>query len=123
MKVLKRIGYIDSKDLIKFASDETTSKLKDDGIVVMSFFRASLCLSKHWMVVEVLRKYVVFMHQLTPNMIVRLMYLYGSYEAKVHMIMMNASTECINCTIRRRLCLQTSCITILGATTLHIINI
>jgi hypothetical protein len=119
VKVLKRIGYIDSKDLNKFASDETTSKLKDDGIVVMSFFRASLCLSKHWMVVEVLRKYVVFMHQLTPNMIVRFM----PYEAKVHMLMMNASTECINCTIRRRLGLQTSCITILGATTLHIINI
>lgn len=73
IKVLKKLGYIDDNSLICFASEESTSKPKDDEIVVFKgSFRVGLQLSIHRMVGEVIKKYEVYMHQLTQNEIMRL---------------------------------------------------
>jgi hypothetical protein len=71
-------------------------------VVFKSFFRVGLCLPMHMMVTEVSKKYKIYMHQLTPNAIVRLDVLYGLYKAKVLGLMLSASTECMNCTTKRR---------------------
>jgi hypothetical protein len=53
--------------------EETILKLKDDEIVVFkSFFWVRLRLPMHWMVIAVLMKYVIYLHQLTPNSLMRL---------------------------------------------------
>jgi hypothetical protein len=55
------------------AGEETTPKPKDDDAVVFkSFFGVSLQLSMCRMIAKVMKKYEVYMHQLTPNAIVRL---------------------------------------------------
>jgi hypothetical protein len=55
------------------AGKETTPKPKDDDAVVFkSFFEVSLQLSMCRMITKVMKKYEVYMHQLTPNAIVRL---------------------------------------------------
>jgi hypothetical protein len=60
-KVLKRLGYIDDKDLIRFAGDEIVQKPKDDKIVVCkSSFREGLQLLIYRMVAEVLKKIEIF---------------------------------------------------------------
>jgi hypothetical protein len=70
---LKKLGCIDDDSLIRFAGEETTPKPKDDEIIVFkSFFHVGLQLPIHWMVGEVLNKYEIYMHQLTPNATIRL---------------------------------------------------
>jgi hypothetical protein len=52
---------------------ETTSAPKDDEVVVFkSFFRAGLRLPLNEMIGEVLKNFEIYLHQLTPNTIVRL---------------------------------------------------
>jgi hypothetical protein len=61
------------KKLIRFAGEETTPKPKDDEVVIFkSFFRAGLRFPLHEMIGEVLDNYEIYLHQLTPNAIVRL---------------------------------------------------
>jgi hypothetical protein len=68
----KKLSYINEKDGVHFASNETTSQPKDDDIIVFrSFFQARLWLPLFKMIVKVLKKYKIFMHRLTPNVIVR----------------------------------------------------
>lgn len=56
-----------------FARCHTTLQLNDDMIVVFrSLFRARLRLPIFMMISKVLKKYEIYMHQLTPNAIVRL---------------------------------------------------
>lgn len=83
IKVLKRFGYIENKDLIHFVSKKSTPKPKEDEVIVFkSFFWTVHRLPVHRMITEVLKKYEIFMHYLTPNTIVRLtIFTYGFYEA------------------------------------------
>jgi hypothetical protein len=70
-----KLGYFGEaeKKLICFAGEETTPKPKDDEVVVFkSFFRAGLRFPLNEMIGEVLDNFEVFLHQLTPNAIVRL---------------------------------------------------
>jgi hypothetical protein len=61
------------KKLLCFAGEETTPKPKNDEVVVFkSFFKAGLRFPLHEMNGEVLNNYEIYLHQLTPNAIVRL---------------------------------------------------
>jgi hypothetical protein len=75
LDMMKKLGYIGKKDddLIRFASDEIIPDPKDDEVVVFrSFFRAGLRFPIYEMIAEVVKKFKLFLHQLTPNAIVRL---------------------------------------------------
>jgi hypothetical protein len=73
--MMMKLGYFGEaeKKLIRFAREETTPKPKDDEVVVFkSFFRAGLRFPLNEMIGDVLDNYEIFLHQLTPNTIVRL---------------------------------------------------
>jgi hypothetical protein len=73
--MMMKLGYFveAEKKLIRFAGEETTPKPKDDEVVVFkSFFRAGLRFPLNEMIGEVLDNYEIYLHQLTPNAIVRL---------------------------------------------------
>jgi hypothetical protein len=61
------------KKLIRFAGEETTPTLKNDEVVVFkSFLRAGLRFPLNEMIGEVLDNFEIYLHQLTPNAIIRL---------------------------------------------------
>jgi hypothetical protein len=73
--MMMKLGYFGEaeKKLIHFAGEETTPKPKDDEVVVFkSFFIAGLRFPLNEMIGEVLDNFEIFLHQLTPNAIVRL---------------------------------------------------
>jgi hypothetical protein len=73
--MMMKLGYFGEaeKKLIRFAGEETTPTPKDDEVVVFkSFFRAGLRFLLNEMIGEVLDNYEIYLHQLTPNAIVRL---------------------------------------------------
>jgi hypothetical protein len=73
--MMMKLGYFveAEKKLIRFAGEETTPTPKDDEVVVFkSFFRAGLRFPLNEMIGEVLDNYEIFLHQLTPDAIVRL---------------------------------------------------
>jgi hypothetical protein len=60
-------------ELIRFAGDEVVPEPRDDEVVVFkSFFSAGLWFPLYEMIGEVLKKFEIYLHQLTPNAIVRL---------------------------------------------------
>ena len=70
-----KLGYFGEaeKKLIRFAEEETTLPLENDEVVVFrSFFRAGLRFPLNEIIGEVLENYEIYLHQLTPNPIVRL---------------------------------------------------
>jgi hypothetical protein len=70
-----KLGYFGEaeKKLIRFAGEETTPDPKNDEVVVFkSFFRAGLRFPLNKMIGEVLDNYDIYLHQLTPNAVVRL---------------------------------------------------
>lgn len=70
---MKKLSYIEDHNIIRFAGDETTSELKEDETVVFkSFFQTGLGMPMFKMIATVLKKYEIYIHQLTPNAIVRL---------------------------------------------------
>jgi hypothetical protein len=73
--MMMKLGYFGEaeKKLIRFAGEETTPEPKNDEVVVFkSFFRAGLRFPLNEMIGEVLDNYEIYLHQLTPNAIVRL---------------------------------------------------
>jgi hypothetical protein len=73
--MMMKLGYFEEveKKLIRFAREETTPTPKDDEVVVFkSFFRAGLRFPLNEMIGEVLDNFEIYLHQLTPNAIVRL---------------------------------------------------
>jgi hypothetical protein len=73
--MMMKLGYFieAEKKLIHFAGEETTPTPKDDEVVVFkSFFKAGLRFPLNEMIGEVLDNYEIYLHQLTPNAIVRL---------------------------------------------------
>jgi hypothetical protein len=75
MPMMMKLGYfgeVESK-LVRFAGEETTPAPKSDEVVVFkSFFRAGLRFPLNEMIGEVLKNFEIYLHQLTPNAIVRL---------------------------------------------------
>jgi hypothetical protein len=73
-KMLK-LGYFSEakKKLISFGGEEITPKPEKDEVVVFrSFFKAGLRFPLHDMIADVLERFGIYLHQLTPNAIVRL---------------------------------------------------
>jgi hypothetical protein len=73
--MMMKLGYFGEAErkLVRFAGEETTPTPKDDEVVVFkSFFRAGLWFPQNEMIEEVLKKFEIYLHQLTPNAIVRL---------------------------------------------------
>jgi hypothetical protein len=59
--------------LIRFGGEEAIPKPKNDEVVVFkSFFKAGLRFPLHGMIADVLENFEIYLHQLTPNTIVRL---------------------------------------------------
>jgi hypothetical protein len=75
MPMMIKLGYFGEaeKRLIHFGREETTLTPKNDEVVVFrSFFRAGLRFPLNEMIGEGLENYEIYLHQLTPNTIVRL---------------------------------------------------
>jgi hypothetical protein len=68
-------GYFseDEKKMIRFGGEEITPKPQKDEIVIFkSFLKAGLRFPLNRMIADVLKKFGIYFHQLTPNAIVRL---------------------------------------------------
>jgi hypothetical protein len=75
MPKLIKLGYISEakNKLVRFSGEEITPKPgKDEVVVFKSFFKAGLRFPLHEMIADVLEKFGIYLHQLTPNAIVRL---------------------------------------------------
>jgi hypothetical protein len=71
--LIKKLGYFGKNvdELIRFARDEVIPEPKDDEVIVFkSFFGAGLRFPLYEMTGEVLKKFEIYIHQLTPNAIV-----------------------------------------------------
>jgi hypothetical protein len=69
------LGYLSEakKELIRFGEEETTPKPgKDEVVIFKSFFKAGLRFPLNKMIADVLKKFGIYLHHLTPNAIVRL---------------------------------------------------
>jgi hypothetical protein len=75
MPMMMKLGYfgeVESK-LIRFAGEEVILEPKKDEVVVFkSFFRAGLRFPLNEMIGVVLKNFEIYLHQLTPNVVVRL---------------------------------------------------
>jgi hypothetical protein len=75
MTMMIKLGYFGEaeKKLILFGGEETTPKPENDEVVVFrSFLKAGLRFPLHEMIGDVLEDFEIYLHQLTPNAIVRL---------------------------------------------------
>jgi hypothetical protein len=75
MPMMMKLGYFGDAEskLVRFAREETTPEPKKDEVVVFkSFFRAGLRFPLNEMIGEVQKNFKIYLHQLTPNAIVRL---------------------------------------------------
>jgi hypothetical protein len=75
MVKMKRLGYFGEakSNIVHFTGEEVIPEPKEDKVVVFkSFFRAGLQFPLHDMIGEVLKNFEIYLHQLTPNAIVRL---------------------------------------------------
>jgi hypothetical protein len=75
MPMMIKLGYFgeNEKKLIHFGKEETILTTKNDEVVVFrSFFRAGLRSPLNEMIGETLENFEIYLHQLTPNAIVRL---------------------------------------------------
>jgi hypothetical protein len=73
--MMKKLGYFGETEskLIRFAGEEVVPESKEDEVVVFkSFFRAGLQFPLYDIIGEVLKRFEIYLHQLTPNSIVRL---------------------------------------------------
>jgi hypothetical protein len=72
---MKKLGYFGENEdgLIRFAGEEVIPEPREyEVIVFQSFFRVGLQFPLYDMIGEVLKIFEIYLHQLTPNAIVRL---------------------------------------------------
>jgi hypothetical protein len=73
--MMRKLGYFGEAEskLVRFAGEEIVLEPKQDEVVVFkSFFREGLQFPLNDMIGEVLKNFEIYLHQLTPNAIVRL---------------------------------------------------
>lgn len=100
LELLKRLGYIDSDDVIRYAVKETPPEPKEDEIVVFeSFFQARLQLPMFRMIAEVLKSMRFTCTNWPQMQQLDLMTTYGLYEANVFKQMLELSIGFTSCTI------------------------
>jgi hypothetical protein len=116
------LGYFNEakKELIRFGGEETTPKPgKDEVVVFRSFFKAGLRFPLNKMTADVLNKFGIYLHQLTPNAIVRLSVYIWALRSQEWSHLVKASTECTSSITRQKL-EEMGYMKILAATTLPI---
>jgi hypothetical protein len=87
MPMMIKLGYFREaeKRMIRFGGEETTPKPENDEVVVFrSFFKAGLRFHLHEMIGDVLEDFEIYLHQLTPNAIVRLSVFIWALRSWVH---------------------------------------
>ena len=75
MSKLMKLGYFSEakKELVRFGREEIILKPEKDEVVVFkSFFKVGLRFPLNGMIADVLKKFGIYLHQLTPNAIIRL---------------------------------------------------
>jgi hypothetical protein len=75
MPMMTKLGYFGEaeKKIIHFGGEEITPKPENDEVVVFrSLFKAGLRFPLRGMIADVLENFEIYLHQLTPNAIVRL---------------------------------------------------
>jgi hypothetical protein len=85
MPKLMKLGYFSEakKELIHFGGEEITLKPEKDEVVVFkSFFKAGLRFPLNEMIADVLKKFGIYLHQLTPTPSLGLASTYGPSEAR-----------------------------------------
>jgi hypothetical protein len=73
--MMKKLGYFGEEEskLIRFAAEEVIPEPREDEVVVFrNFFRAGLQFPLYDIIGEVLKRFEIYLHQLTLNAIVRL---------------------------------------------------
>jgi hypothetical protein len=73
--MMKKLGYFgeDESKLVCFVGEEVILEKKEDEVVIFkSFFRVGLRFSLYDIIGEVLKRFEIYLYQLTPNAIVRL---------------------------------------------------
>jgi hypothetical protein len=84
MPMMMKLDYFGEaeKKLIRFGGEETILKPENDEVVVFkSFLKAWLRFPMHGMIADVLENFEIYLHQLTPNAIVRLsVFIFGCYN-------------------------------------------
>jgi hypothetical protein len=93
------------------------SREKNEVVVFKSLFKAGLTFPLNKMIANVLKKYGIYLHQLTPNTIVRLSVYIWALRSQGWNHSPKVSDEYTNCTIKPRLG-EMVCMKILAATTL-----
>jgi hypothetical protein len=72
IEVLNCFGYIDNIEWVRLGADELVPIPREDEVVMFRcFLKAGLRFPLHKTVVAVLKRFNVYLHQLTPNAIVR----------------------------------------------------
>jgi hypothetical protein len=101
LQSMKRLGYFSSKVNVRLPRNETTPMLgKNKVIVYKRFFKARIWLLMYKMIVKILQRYEVHMHQLTPNAIVRLSIFIWDVRSQGVAQMLMLSKGCMICTIK-----------------------
>jgi hypothetical protein len=74
MAMMTKLGYFREADkgLIRFGGEEAIPKPKNDEVVFFKSFKAGSRFPLHKMIADVLENFEIYLHQLTPNAIVRL---------------------------------------------------
>jgi hypothetical protein len=103
--MMKKLGYFgeDESKLVRFASEEVIPEPMEDEVVVFkSFFRVGLRFPLYDIIGEVLKRFEIYLHQLTPNAIVRLSVYIWALRSQVKSANAEGFYEYMSCTIRRR---------------------
>jgi hypothetical protein len=98
------------------------SQEKDEVVVFKSFFKAGLRFPLNKMIADVLKKFGIYLHQLTPNAIVRLSVYIWALRSQGWNHLPKVSAECTSFIIRPRL-EEMGCMKTLAATILHIARV
>jgi hypothetical protein len=70
--------YFRDISIVRAGGDSTAPALEEDEVVVyMSFMKAGLRFSLSKFLVEVLKTFKIFLHQITPEAIIRMEVLFG----------------------------------------------
>jgi hypothetical protein len=117
-----KMGYFSEakKELIRFGGEETIPKPgKDEVVVFKSFLKAGLRFPLNKMIAIVLKKFGIYLHQLTPNAIVRLSVYIWALRSQGWNRSVRVSAKFMNYTTRLKP-EEMVCTRILAATTLLI---
>jgi hypothetical protein len=69
---MKKLGYIGDNEIIRLGEKDIVPQSQINEVVAFHNFKASLIFPLHKMVIKVLKKYEIYLQQLTPNAIMRL---------------------------------------------------